>query len=153
MGSTVSVKFQGYCQGSGSAPAGWAVIKVIILRAHKRKGYGATFVCPVSRRVYKLAAILFVDDTDIIHMRHAHGPGGKCRGGATGSAAGIISWGGLLMAAGGALKPETCFAYLVSYGWRPNSNWFYETNEGLPECGFSVPLPGDGRATIEHTLA
>ena len=66
--STVSVKFQGYCQGSGSAPAGWAVITVVILRAHKHKGHGATFVCPVSRKVSKLAAILFVDNTDIIHM-------------------------------------------------------------------------------------
>ena len=69
VGSTVSVKFQGYCQGSGAAPAGWAVITVVILRAHKRKGHGAIFVCPVSRKVSKLAAILFVDDTDIIHMR------------------------------------------------------------------------------------
>ena len=33
------------------------------------KGHGTTFVCPVSRKVSKLAAILFVDDTDIIHMR------------------------------------------------------------------------------------
>ena len=63
------MKFQGYCQGSGSAPAGWAIITVVILRAHKHKGHGAKFVCPVSRKVSKLAAILFVDNTDIIHMR------------------------------------------------------------------------------------
>ena len=57
------------------------------------------------------------------------------------------------MAAGGAFKPEKCFSHLVSYGWRPNGDWFYEANEGLPEFGFSVPLPGDGRATIEHAPA
>ena len=148
VGSTVSVKFQGYCQGSGAAPAGWAVISVVILRAHKRKGHGATFVCPVSRNVSKLAAILFVDDTDIIHMRMDLDESAEDAHLAMQQS--IDSWGALLMATGGAFKPEKCFAYLVSYGWRPNGDWFHEANEGLPEFGFSVPLPGDGRASIDH---
>ena len=104
MSSTVSVKFQGYCQGSGSAPAGWAVITVVILRAHKRKGHGATFVCPVSRKVSKLAAILFVDDTDIIHMRMDLEESAEDAHLAVQQS--IDSWGGLLMAAGGVFKPE-----------------------------------------------
>ena len=69
MGSTVQVKFQGYYQGSGAALAYWVVISIVILMAHKRKGHGATFVCPVSRRSSRLAAILFMDNTDIIYMR------------------------------------------------------------------------------------
>ena len=40
----------------------------------------------------------------------------------------IDSWGGLLVAAGGAFKPEKCFAHLVSYGRRPSGDWFYEVN-------------------------
>ena len=40
----------------------------MILMAHKRKGHGAMFVCPVSCRVSHLTAILFVDKKDIIHM-------------------------------------------------------------------------------------
>jgi hypothetical protein len=48
--SRIDVKFQGLCQGNGAAtPAGWAVISITIVRAHKRKGHGATFVCPISK--------------------------------------------------------------------------------------------------------
>ena len=104
VGSTASVKFQGYYQGSGSAPASWAVIAVVNLRAHKRKGHGATFVCPMPYSVSKLVVILFVGDMDIIHMRmdleesteDAHLTIQQS----------IDSWGGLLLSAGGAFKPE-----------------------------------------------
>ena len=68
VGSRLEVKFQGLCQGNGAAPAGWVVISITILHAHKEKGHGAQFVCPISRTTGKLAAILFVDDTDIIHI-------------------------------------------------------------------------------------
>ena len=68
MGSTIEVKFQGLCQGSGAAPAGWAVISIKIINAHKRKGHGVHFICPISRMEGHLAAILFVDDTDLIHI-------------------------------------------------------------------------------------
>ena len=42
VGSTIEVKFQGLCQGNGVAPAGWAVISITILHAHKAKGHGGT---------------------------------------------------------------------------------------------------------------
>ena len=46
-GSTIEVKFQSLCQGNGAAPAGWGCISITILGAHKRKGDGALFICPV----------------------------------------------------------------------------------------------------------
>ena len=67
-GSKIEVKFQGLCQGNGAAPAGWAVISIVILGAHKRKGHGARFVCLISRTEGELAAILFVGNTDVIHI-------------------------------------------------------------------------------------
>jgi hypothetical protein len=67
-GSSLSIKFQGLCQGNGAAPAGWAVISITILHAHKQKGHGGHFVCPISDLSGHLAAILFVDDTDILHL-------------------------------------------------------------------------------------
>ena len=42
--TTIEVKFQGLCQGNGAAPAGWAVISITIINAHKRKVHGATSV-------------------------------------------------------------------------------------------------------------
>ena len=57
------------------------------------------------------------------------------------------------MAAGGAFKPEKCFAHTISYGWRPNGDWFYEPNETLAEFALSVPLPGGRREAVEHASA
>ena len=68
VGRTIEVKFQGLCQGNRAAPAGWAVISITIINAHKRKGHGGHFICPTSRREGHLAAILFVDDTELIHI-------------------------------------------------------------------------------------
>ena len=42
--SKIEVKYQGLCQGNGAAPAGWAVISITMLQAHKRRGHGATFL-------------------------------------------------------------------------------------------------------------
>ena len=49
-GSSIEVTFQGLCQGNGAAPAGWEVISITILNAHKRTGHGGHFVCPISHR-------------------------------------------------------------------------------------------------------
>eukprot|EP00956_Cyclotella_meneghiniana_P008123 scaffold10809_cov23-Cyclotella_meneghiniana.AAC.2 len=49
--SKIEVKYQGLCQGNGAAPAGWAVISITVLKAHKRKGHGATFCCPIFPRL------------------------------------------------------------------------------------------------------
>jgi hypothetical protein len=63
----VEVKFQGLCQGNEAAPLGWAVESIVILGAHKRKGYGAKCVRPVSRTEGELAAIV-VDNKDVIQI-------------------------------------------------------------------------------------
>ena len=68
VGSSIELKFQGLCQGNGAVLAGWAVISITILQAHKEKGHGAHFVCPISNLSGHLAAILFMDDTDIVHV-------------------------------------------------------------------------------------
>ena len=67
-GSTIEVKTQVLCQGNGAAPAVWCVISITILRCHKRKGYGAKFLAPISLVKSDLEEILFVDDTDLLHL-------------------------------------------------------------------------------------
>ena len=62
------MKFQGLCQGNGAATAGWYVISITIINSHKRRGHGVHFIFPISIREGHLAAILFVDDTDLIHI-------------------------------------------------------------------------------------
>ena len=94
------------------------MISITVIQAHKRKGHGAHFRCPVSATSGHLAAILFVDDTDILHLRmdqvetpaEAH----------SALQASVTNWGKLIIATGGAFKPAKCFSYLVSYGWLPD---------------------------------
>ena len=47
-GSKIEIKFQGLCQGSGATPAGWAMIGITILKAHKKKGWSCSFMTLIS---------------------------------------------------------------------------------------------------------
>ena len=117
----MEVKFQGLFQRNGAAPAGWAVISITILQAHKEKGHGAQFVCPISRTTGKLAAILFVDDTDIVHIDLNQNQSVKEAYASLQES--VYDWGQLLLATGGAFKPPKCFYYLVSFSWRKDGKW------------------------------
>ena len=66
--SKIELKTQGSCQESGAAGAGWAAVFICIIQAHKQKGHGATFMCPISDLKSNIARIIYVDDTDIIHF-------------------------------------------------------------------------------------
>lgn len=145
--STVEVKYQGLCQGSGAAPAGWAAISVTILMAHKANGHGATFACPITPdKAMDLAAILFVDDTDIIHinmnrresMHDVHAA----------LAASVKSWNSLLLATGGALHPDKCFYYLMSYRFdKRRKVWLYEDHTDDERYDIAITLP-DGTPSL-----
>ena len=79
------------------------MIMITIVRAHKRKGHGAKIVCPISLLKANVAAILFVDDTDIIHLNMEGSESVVETHRALQES--VRSWGGLLIASGGALKP------------------------------------------------
>ena len=120
-GHKISVKFQGLCQWNGNAPAGWAVISITILNAYKKKGQGGKFVCPISQRTGHLAEILFVDNNKLIHIDMDQD---KTTEEAHKDLQAIInSWGKLLIASGGSLKPEKCFLYLKSFFWNSSGKW------------------------------
>ena len=107
-GHKIAVKFQGLCQGNGAAPAGWAVISIVIIGAHKKKGHGGHFVCPISCRTGHLSTILFVDDNDLVHvdMRKDQSVDEATHD----LQRSIGSRGQLLLASGGSLKPESSFS-------------------------------------------
>jgi hypothetical protein len=124
------------------------VISITILNAHKRKGHGATFVCPISNEEVSLAAILFVDDCDLIHidmncdddvfttfekMQEA-----------------VLNWGNLLIGSGGSYKPEKCFYHLISFKWDRKGRWSYQENHKDPEFELVVPMPDGSTAKIDH---
>jgi hypothetical protein len=49
-GSTGGKRTQGLCQGNGAAPAGWTVMTIPMIRAHKQNRHGVHLICPISRK-------------------------------------------------------------------------------------------------------
>jgi hypothetical protein len=112
-GFSTKIKMQGLGQGNGASSAGWCVISIVILRAHGAKGHGAQFIAPMSLVQRRLLVILYVNDTDLLHINmdaeelinEVH----------TAIQNAIANWGKLLIATGGSLKPEKCFCHLIDY--------------------------------------
>ena len=147
-GSTIDLKFQVICQGSVAAPAGWEVISITILCAHKRKVHGGHFVCHISNLTGYLEAILFVDDTDMIHI--------NLKAEETATVAhqymkdSISNWGQLIIASGGAFKPPKCFYQLISFFCNTDNSWTHEKNEDVKDFNISVPMQDGSQVQIEH---
>ena len=100
------------CQGNGASPACWAVISICILSAHQKKGHGAKFICPVTKLKRHLSTILYVDDTDILHIDLKKDE--KVEEVHDQIQASVNSWGNLLIATGGALQPAKCLNSIIS---------------------------------------
>jgi hypothetical protein len=146
--STLSIKTQGLCQGNGASPAGWAVVSICILSAHKKRGHGAHFTCPITKLKSHIAGIIYVDDTDLVHF-HMDEDQGKDDAFFNLQEA-ITNWGKLLLATGGALKPIKCFFRLISFAWKEDGSWFYENNEEDEEFQAKVPLADGSFGNIQH---
>ena len=107
----------------------------------------AKFICPKTKLERHLSTILYVDDTDILHIDltkdervdEVHKQ----------IQASVNSWRNLLIATGGALQPAKCFYSIISFEWL-NDAWRYASNKSKTGLGVSVPLPGGGSAGIGH---
>jgi hypothetical protein len=113
MGGGTSIKTQGLCQGNGASPAGWAVISMCILLAHGKNGHGAKFLCRITKIQQHLSAILYVDDTDILHFDLTKDESIDDVHVAIQDS--VNSWGNLLIAMGGVLQPNKCFYSIISF--------------------------------------
>ncbi len=146
-GRGISIKSQGLCQRNGAAPAGWAIISICILRAHGKKGHGAKFLCPITKLQNHLSAILYVDDTDILHIDLTKDKRVEDVHHAIQES--INSWGNLVIATSGVLQPNKCFYLIILFKWT-NGEWKYGNISIRGGFGITVPLPGGRKAAISH---
>ena len=147
VGSKIHLKTQGFMQGNGASPAGWTVVSIVILGAHKEEGHGASFICPVSQTRKDLACILYVDDNDLLHLQEDETS--TMSDAQEALQASVSSWGNLLISTGGALKPQKCFYYVIGYEWDRNGNWKYSELPAHPTL-ITVPLPTGLPSTIQQ---
>jgi len=147
-GSSIKIKMQGLGQGNGASPAGWCVISIVILRAHGAKGHGVHFMAPMSLICRSLSAILYVDDTDLLHINmdaeesivEVHAAIQRA----------IENWGRLLIATGGTLKPEKCVYHLIDFAWAQKGGWQYIAHHEDVGAALFVPLLDGTMAPISH---
>jgi len=58
----------GLGQGNGAAPPGFLAVSTLMINVYRRLGHGTEFVCAWSRDALMLAAVLYVDNSDLLHM-------------------------------------------------------------------------------------
>jgi hypothetical protein len=139
---------QGLGQGNGASPAGWCVISIMILWAHGKKGHGAQFVAPILCVKRSLSAILYVNDTDLLHLNMERNESvWEVRRSLQQS---INNWGKLLIATGGSLKPNKCFYHLLDFAWSAKGGWQYIAHHEDGRAGITVPMPDRTAAPISH---
>lgn len=85
----------------------------------------------MTNKVVKLAAILYVDDCDLLHInmeeeKSAFVTFEKMQ-------ESVMNWGKLLIASGGSYKPPKCFFHLISFKWDWKGKWSYDENHTKPE--------------------
>jgi len=146
-GGGISIKTQGLTQGNGASPAGWAVISICILGAHGKKGHGAKFHCPITNLQHHLSAIIYMDDTDLLHIDLTKDKSMDEVHHAIQNS--INSWGNLLIATGRVLQPSKCFYSIILFEWK-NGLWRYANNSLKGEFSITVLLPGGREVVIGH---
>jgi hypothetical protein len=103
---------QGFNQGSGVGPPGWSILSSIILAALRDAGYGISFINAITHEAYQLAALAFVDDSDLIQsgetVELAH----------TLMVASMKFWEDMIKETGGCLAPDKSKWYLIDYVWK-----------------------------------
>ena len=91
----------------------------MLVRIYRALGFVAKMRSPISRANIEIVRVLYVDDTDLYIMEEGLRSSRDlwCE---TQSAS--TSWGKLLLATGGALKPEKCFYYMLEYEWHADGS-------------------------------
>jgi hypothetical protein len=123
------------------------VISICILNAHGKKGHGAKFLCPITKVQHHLSAILYMDNTDLVHIDLMKDE--RVEDAYIAIQESVNSWGNLLIATGGVLQPSKCFYSIISFKWT-NDEWLYTENNIHGEYGITVPLPGGVKTAINH---
>ena len=83
--------------------------------AYRRMGHGAQLTSAYTSRMFILAAVMYVDDTDLLHW--APSPTTPSRELVQQVTEATNDWGLLGQATDGALKPGKCFLYLLNYSF------------------------------------
>ncbi len=96
----------GFGQENGASPPGFLAVCTPLINAYRKQGHGAQFLPGLARDAFILAAVIYVNDSDLLHL--AQGTSTDSEFLASVQAA-TVDWVGLVHASRGSLKPEKWF--------------------------------------------
>ena len=112
-GGTIEDPMMGLGQGSGAGPPSFSVLSGTIVNAYKRLGNCALLKSSITARIFLLAAVMYVDDADLLHLGHSQDTTDEEM--ITAVQQHQTDWGMLAQASGGSLNAKKCGAYLMLY--------------------------------------
>jgi hypothetical protein len=113
-GGSHEERLAGYGQGNAAAGPGFTAMSSLIVNAYLCNGFGARIYSSYYKCLLILAAVMYVNDTDLVHWSSLP----SCTPVELIAAAQTTTyaWGGLAIATGAAMKPDKCYAYFYSTG-------------------------------------
>jgi hypothetical protein len=112
-GGTTDHPNSGLGQGSGASPPGFLALSSRIVNAYRRMGHGVNIMSAYIGRLYSLAAVMYVNDTDMLHWPSSPYTNDKELVSYVQQA--TSNWGHLTQASGSILKAPKCSIYFLSY--------------------------------------
>jgi hypothetical protein len=153
----------GLGQGSGASPPGFMALSLLIVNAYRRMGHSAKIMSSYLARLFFLAAVMYVDDTNLLHWPSFTITEPKEL---------IIyvqqattDWGNLSQASGGILKAPKCSVYFLDYKFvhgrarmkslqdLPKLARFIEHKGNLLPAHVCIPQPnGEDACIVTHNV-
>jgi hypothetical protein len=87
-------------------------VSTLIINIYCQLGHGTEFVGAWLRDVFMLAAVLYLDDSDLLHVAKGLSTDDELLASVQSA---TNAWAGLVHVTGGSLKPQKCFWYMM--GW------------------------------------
>ena len=112
-GGTVASPLSGLGQGSGASPPAFMALSALIVNAYRRMGHGARVTSSYATRLFLISAVMYVDDTDLLHWPES--PAADTEELIHHVQEATMDYGRLAQASGGILKENKCSVYFLAY--------------------------------------
>jgi hypothetical protein len=120
-GSTATSPNLGLGQGSGASPPGFMALSSLIFNAYHHLGHGAKILSSYSSCLFHLSAVMYVNDTDLLHWPESAAVEPKELIAQVQNA--TMDYGRLAQASGGVLKEKKCSVYFLDYKFVNGQAW------------------------------
>jgi len=162
-GGTSSSPNSGLGQGSGASPPAFLALSSLIVNAYRRMGHGARIRSSYLSWLFILAAVMYVDDTDLLHWPSS--PYNYPEELVAHIQQAATDYTNLAQASGGILKDSKCSIYFLDYkfvqgrarlkslGDLPEPVWYILVGDKLCPSHITIPQPvGPDAPIVTHDV-